>query len=187
MCSVKNLGIRKYPCDFVPCPSKKAARLKLRRTNQATGVDEFLLLSWQMCCRPSTAKKGKVAAPAFVSHIGFDFRQLCPRAKDEKRQTAARIRYPYRCFLLVSLCQNGTARMPSPTKENAILHTFILAWFSRFYRQSENRHPNACSLFVSAHILFHSKTPLALLPIFENYLSICRHMNKTSIHNLSGT
>ena len=91
MCSVKNLGIRKYPCDFVPCPSKKAARLKLRRTNQATGVDEFLLLSWQMCCRPSTAKKGKVAAPALVSHIGFDFRQLCPRAKNGKRQTAARI------------------------------------------------------------------------------------------------
>ena len=84
MCSVKNLGIRKYPCDFVPCPSKKAARLKLRRTNQTTGVDEFLLLSWQMCCRPSTAKKGKVAAPAFVSHIGFDFRQLCPPSKKRK-------------------------------------------------------------------------------------------------------
>ena len=114
-------------------------------------------------------------------------RWYCPRAKDEKRQTAVRIRYPYRCFLLVSLCQNGTARMPSPTKENAILHTFVLAWFSRFYRQSENRHPNACSLFVSAHNLFHSKTPLALLPIFENYLSICHNMNKTSIHNLLGT
>ena len=153
MCSVKNLGIRKYPCDFVPCPSKKAARLKLRRTNQTTGVDEFLLLSWQMCCRPSTAKKGKVAAPAFVSHIGFDFRQLCPRAKNEKRLTAVRIRYPYRCFLLESLCQNGTARMPSLTREKATLHTFVLAWFSRLYRQSKRQSVNSASFVAVDFIL----------------------------------
>ena len=53
--------------------------------------------------------------------------RVLPRAKNEKRQTAVRIRYPYRCFWLESLCQNGTAGMPSPTKENAMLRTFVLA------------------------------------------------------------
>jgi len=56
--------------------AQKSTHLKLRRTENDGGVDGFLLLRRQMCCRPSTAKKGKDAAPAHFQHIGFDSRQL---------------------------------------------------------------------------------------------------------------
>ena len=85
-------------------------------------------------------------------------RGYCPRAKNEKRRTAVRISNPYRCFFVRSLRQNGTAKTPSPTKENAMLHTFILAWFTRLYRQSEAvGYPTA---FLSVSQIFINKNNL---------------------------
>ena len=103
--------------------------ISVSRVEKVVNLDKYI---------PYTLDRFREIDVKFVFLRAGAVRWYCPRAKNEKRQTAVRIRYPYRCFLLESLCQNGTARMPSPTKENAILHAFVLAWFSRLYRQPEN-------------------------------------------------